>query len=100
MTTEQLVGLLLGMLTYFVLEFRAKGFQWGEINPFFWLRDNAWNLCSTALIIFVWTWLNSDSLTKTLAFFLGLGWNNIWDRLEDTGWLPKVLIPSHQRPAS
>lgn len=82
METSIIIACLLGVLVYFILEFKTKGFKFGDFSITFWIKDNWLNLITTAIAIWAWLYIK-DGLTKEMAFMIGFGWNKIWDYLQD-----------------
>jgi len=82
MEKTTLIACILGVICYFVMEFRAKGFKWADFKIGFWAKDNALNLITTAIVIYAWLYVK-DGMTKEAAFLLGFSWNKIWDYFQD-----------------
>ncbi len=82
MEKELLIAAILGVLLYFGLEFKSKGFKWADFKGAFWVKDNWFNLVLSGLAIYTYVYIK-DGISKEIAFAIGFAGNKAIDYLQD-----------------
>ena len=77
-----IISALLGVLLYFGLEFKTKGFKWADFKAIFWISDNWWNLVLTAVSMYAYLYIK-DGITREAAFVIGFAGNKGLDYMQD-----------------